>query len=73
MVLLPRGAASRLRMARACAARGVAAVVDGTDPAAAIRTALAGEHARQAAELARELAAAPEPAQVVETLERALG
>ena len=73
VVLLPRGARSRLRMTRACAARGVAAVVDGTDPTAAIRTALTGEHARHAAELARELAAAPEPAQVVETLERGLG
>ena len=72
LVVLPRGAASQLRMARACAARGVAAVVDGPDPAPAIHAALTGEHARHAAELARELAAAPEPAQVVETLERAL-
>ncbi|MGK3206592.1 PP2C family protein-serine/threonine phosphatase [Amycolatopsis sp. MEPSY49] len=68
----PRGAPSQLRMTRACAARGVAAVVDGTDPTAAIRAALTGELTRRAAELARELATAPEPAQVVETLERAL-
>lgn len=72
LVVLPRGAPSQQRMARACAARGVAVVVEGTDPAAAIHAALGGEYARQAAEVAREMAAAPDPAEVVESLERAL-
>ena len=61
-------------MARACAARGVAAVVDGDHPdlRCAIRAVLTGDHARYAADLAREIAAAP-AVQVVEALERSLG
>jgi len=62
-------------MARACAARGVAAVVDGDHPdlRSAIRAVLTGDHARHAADLAHEIAATPHPAQVVKTLEQSLG
>ncbi|MEV6877840.1 glycosyltransferase [Amycolatopsis sp. NPDC051128] len=75
VVVLPRGAPSQARMAGACAARGVAAVVDDDHPdlRSVIRAVLTGDYARHAADLAREIAAAPDPAQVVETLEHSLG
>ena len=75
VIVLPRGAASQHRMARACATRGVAAVVDDNhaDLLSVIHAVLTGDHARHAADLAHEIAATPHPAQVVKTLEQSLG
>ena len=75
VVVLPRGAVSQHRMARACTARGAAATLDGGHPDvhSLIRAVRTGEYARHAAEVAREIAAAPDPAQIAGALERALG
>jgi UDP:flavonoid glycosyltransferase YjiC (YdhE family) len=73
VVVLPRGAPSQRRMAHACAARGVGAVLDDdADVRSVINAVLTGDHATHAAALAREIAAAPDPARVVADIEDAL-
>jgi UDP:flavonoid glycosyltransferase YjiC (YdhE family) len=74
VLVLPRGAPSQHRMARACATRGVGAVLDDDNAnlTSVIGAVLAGDHRRHAAEVAREIAAAPDPAQVVTAIEQSV-
>lgn len=72
LVMLPAGTPSQLRMAEACARAGVATVTSVAEVEPAVRLLLgdAGAAAR-AFDLAAEISAMPDPAEIVPVLERA--
>ena len=71
MVMLPAGTPSQLRMADACARAGVATVSSVAEVEPAVRSLLGdGGSAARAFDLAAEIAAMPDPAELVPVLER---